>query len=117
MGAYMCLICDGMFCHHSVNCYPHKDGLICEDCHGDLVVDISELTSKDIGRWVTYTPSQGKGDEGRIKSWNDKFVFVVYKRSLQWDKQQWEKFQDYTGCATDPEQLHFMCKEEEVVNV
>lgn len=40
MGAYICLECDKMFCSHSVNCYPHKDGLVCEDCHYDMEEEV-----------------------------------------------------------------------------
>lgn len=72
------------------------------------MIDITKLTQDDIGRWVIYTASYGDREKGRIKSWNDKFVFVVYKCDSQWDR-----FQDFTGCATDPEDLNFaICKEE-----
>ncbi len=37
MGAYICAICDMMFCHHSVGCYEYGNNeLICEDCHIEL---------------------------------------------------------------------------------
>ena len=72
-------------------------------------MDIAELTKKDIGRWVVYKPSFGKPEKGRIKSWNDKYIFVVYKCDHQWNR-----FQDFTGCATDPEDLEFTTKGEMV---
>ena len=62
---------------------------------------ISNLTQRDVGRWVEYH-SFGKQERGRIKSWNDKWVFVVYNCD-----QNWDRYQDYTGCATDPEDLVF----------
>ena len=66
------------------------------------MIDIAQLQKDDIGKWVLYEPYAGKKEKGRIKSWNDKCIFVVYKCDSQWDK-----FQDYTGCATEPEDLIF----------
>ena len=43
-----------------------------------------------VGKWVVY-----QNEKGRIKSWNSKFVFVVYKCADDWDN-----FENYTGCAT-----------------
>ena len=34
------------------------------------VLDINELTEKDVGRWVIYQ-GIGKKEPGRIKAWND----------------------------------------------
>lgn len=47
----------------------------------------------------------GELEKGKIKSWNDNFIFVVYKCDNQWDR-----FQDYTGCATSPDDLEFIYK-------
>jgi len=66
------------------------------------MIKIEELTKKEIGRWVIYQPFTGKPEEGRIKSWNDRFVFVVYRCDNNWDK-----FKNYTGQATKPKQLTF----------
>lgn len=63
---------------------------------------INNLTEKDIGRWVVYTTPHGSKETGKIKSWNDAFVFVVYHCAGEWDN-----YQDYTGCATRPEDLQF----------
>ena len=68
------------------------------------MIDIAELTKDDIGKWVFYK-SEFKPEKGRIKSWNDKFIFVVYKCGHQWDR-----FQDFTGCATESEDLEFTTK-------
>lgn len=65
-------------------------------------IDIGQLTKADIGKWVLYSDGF-KNEKGRIKSWNDKYIFVVYKCANQWDR-----FWDYTGCATDPEDLCFI---------
>jgi len=65
------------------------------------MINIKELTKDHVGKWVKYTGNFGGPIErGRIKSWNNKFIFVVYKCADQWDR-----FKDYTGCATRPEDL------------
>jgi hypothetical protein len=66
------------------------------------MINIKDLKPEDVGRWVRYIPCVGAPEPGRIKSWNDTFVFVVYKCD-----QQWDRFTDYTGCATSPEDLEF----------
>ena len=71
------------------------------------MIDIAELTKEDIGRWVVYTAHHGATEKGRLKSWNDTFIFVVYKCAGQWDR-----FLDFTGCATNPEDLRFTTKGE-----
>jgi hypothetical protein len=65
-------------------------------------MNIKDLTKDDIGRWVIYNPGFGKPEFGKIKSWNDKFIFVVYKCD-----DNWHRFEDYTGCATEPKDLTF----------
>jgi hypothetical protein len=67
------------------------------------MIDIKKLTKKDIGRWVTYNRSYCKPEKGRIKSWNNTFVFVVYNCA-----DNWENYQDYTAAATIPDNLHFL---------
>lgn len=68
----------------------------CENCK------IDTLTYQGVGRWVTYRPPAGDPEKGRIKSWNEKFVFVVYRCG-----DDWEHFMDYTAAATKPEYLVF----------
>ena len=68
----------------------------------DRGVVISKLTEKDIGKWVTYTPSYGEVELGKIKSWNDTYIFVVYNCGGEW-----HRFQDFTGAATNPTDLMF----------
>ena len=70
------------------------------------MIDIDRLEEKDIGRWVIYD-DDFKKEKGKIKSWNDKWVFVVYKCD-----ENWNNFQDYTGCATDSNDLNFITFEE-----
>lgn len=64
------------------------------------MIDISRLTSSDIGRWVEYTP---KNERGKIKSWNDSGIFVVYDCAGEWSN-----FKDYTAAHTRPEDLVFV---------
>lgn len=66
------------------------------------MVNINVLKQEDIGRWVTYTDGVGNKERGKIKSWNDKWIFVVYKCGDEWDN-----FQDYTAAATDPNDLEW----------
>lgn len=73
-------------------------------CHGSPEkvkrwLNVIIVTPSDIGRWVLYRP---KNEKGRIKSYNDKFIFVVYKCDNNWDD-----YQNYTGEATKRENLEF----------
>ena len=60
-------------------------------------IKISELKESDINRGVVYDPGfpGGKLEEGRITSWNDRFIFVDYSNSGR-------------GKATNPESLEFV---------
>ena len=85
-----------------------------------MAIDIEALTKADVGRWVLYMPSgktasflsisfHGEVERGRVKSWNDKWVFVVYCLG------QYAKFwQNYTGAATNPEDLEWVWPGEEL---
>ncbi len=66
------------------------------------MIDIAKLDKADVGKWVEYRSGIPNKipEKGKIKSWNDKFIFVVYKCDNNWDR-----FQDYTGCATEPKDL------------
>ena len=44
-----------------------------------------------------------RGTRGRIKDWTDQLVYVVYQCDDQWDR-----FEEYTAAATDPEDLDFL---------
>ena len=69
-----------------------------------MAIQIENLNKSDKGRWVNYKPSypHTKLEKGRIKSWNDTYIFVVYKCDEDWDN-----FVNYAGCATPPEYLSF----------
>lgn len=64
------------------------------------MIDIAQLTEEDVGRWVTYTGGAGETEKGKLKSWNDQFIFIVYKCDGQWNR-----FFDFTGVATSPDDL------------
>ncbi len=66
-------------------------------------ISIDCLSGNDIGRWVKYYPSVGPRQTGRIKSWNEKWVFVVYNCDHNFDR-----YQDYTAATTDPNDLEFI---------
>lgn len=66
------------------------------------MINIRNLTDEDVGRWVVYTDGAGEDQLGRIKSWNDMWIFVVYHCADEWDN-----YQDYTGAATTPSDLKF----------
>ena len=53
-----------------------------------------------VGDWVEYHGMAGEVERGRVKSWNDTYIFVVYKCAGEWDR-----FLDFTGVATSPEDL------------
>ena len=64
---------------------------------------IEDLQEKDVGRLVEYNDGFSQPEKGKIKSWNDKYIFVVYKCANNWDE-----FNKYTGVATSPEDLTFI---------
>ncbi len=67
------------------------------------MINVKELTEKDIGRWVVYRDF-GREEHGRIASFTSKYVFVVYERPGR----DMNLFQHYTPVATDPERLEFL---------
>ena len=66
------------------------------------MININSLTEKDVGKWVIFSRCDGKKELGKVKSWNDTYIFVVYKCA-----DEWERFEAYTGAATNPEDLTF----------
>ena len=67
-----------------------------------IMIDIFQLTTADIGRWVIYKDSVTGDQLGRIKSWDGHNVFVVYRCDSDWDN-----YADYTAEATHPNRLEF----------
>jgi len=72
------------------------------------MITIDSLTEEDIGKWVVYTASHGAQEKGRLKSWNDQWIFVVYKTGGEW-----YHFKDCTGQATKPEDLEWKDSNDE----
>jgi hypothetical protein len=65
-------------------------------------IEINQLGPESIGKWVEYRGGAGMVARGRIKSWNDRVVFVVYRCAGEWSQ-----FKDFTAAATDPADLTF----------
>lgn len=63
-------------------------------------MNINDLTEKDIGRFVVYTDGVGRKQEGKIKSFTDKHIFVVYQCNNEWDR-----YEHYIAAATNPKDL------------
>jgi hypothetical protein len=64
---------------------------------------IAELGPTDIGRQVVYGDPFGvRGEYGRLKTWNEHYVFVVFKCDGNWDR-----YQDYTAQSCDPRDVRF----------
>ena len=57
------------------------------------MINISELTEKDIGRNVLYHREFCESQVGKLSSWNSKYVFV--------------RFRGPTGEACEPEDVTF----------
>lgn len=71
------------------------------------MIEIDKLTEDQVGRWVEYKSRGGdKVERGRIKSWNDSGIFVVYHCAGEW-----HRFYDYTAAHTSPEDLEFLASE------
>jgi hypothetical protein len=73
------------------------------------MIDITRLKKEDVGRWVLYEPAHRTSEKGKIKSWNEHWIFVVYHCAGDW-----KNFQDYTGAATSPTELRFTSAEEKI---
>ena len=71
------------------------------------MIKIKDLTEAHVGLWVEYD-SGFKMEKGRIKSWNETWVFVVYNCNNKWDN-----FMNYTGCATAPGDLTLLKREND----
>ena len=63
---------------------------------------LDSVTKADIGQWVEYA-DHNTTEKGRIKSFNDKWVFVVFHCDDKWDD-----FRNYTAAACAPESITFI---------
>ena len=69
------------------------------------MIRIKDLKRKHVGRWVRYRDAHfpDQFEDGRIKSWDEKTVFVVYRCD-----NQWQRFADFTAAGSLPESLTFI---------
>ncbi len=65
-------------------------------------IAMDSLIKADIGRWVDYA-GHNTTEKGRIKSFNDKWIFVVFHCDDKWDN-----FENYTAAACAPESITFV---------
>jgi len=65
------------------------------------MIKIEELNKYDLGKFVRYD-SQFNPGYGKIKSWNEHCIFVVFQCGDDWDK-----YRDYTGQSVSPLDLTF----------
>lgn len=82
-----------------VSPFPFLSG---EDGENQTVIQIKDLGPQHVGRWVDYHDDSGKIEVGKIKSWNDQVVFVVYRCN-----NEWHRFKEFTAAATNPADLTF----------
>jgi hypothetical protein len=66
------------------------------------MINIASLSTTDRGRWVIYRAHPDHVERGRIMTWSNQFVYVVYRCAGQWDR-----FEDYMPAPTLPEDLEF----------
>jgi hypothetical protein len=63
---------------------------------------LDSLTDADRGRFVIYSVLPAHVERGRIKTWNDRFIYVVYRCDGRWDD-----YEQFTAAPTLPENLIF----------
>ena len=68
------------------------------------MTQVEKLTTKDIGKWVTYKPEL-ENERGKILSFNNErqVAWVVYNANNNWDADHWK---DYTAACTNYEDLY-----------
>lgn len=66
------------------------------------MIATKDLRKSDVGRYVIYTDGVGDTQKGRIKTWNDCYVFVVY-----YCANDWVNYLAYGSQATDGKDLEF----------
>ena len=86
------------------------------------MINIGQLTPRQVGEYVYYTPTDlqalladrslsdseraelvASRERGRLKSYNDTTIYVVFNCGDQWDN-----YQNYTGQGCDPTDLTFI---------
>lgn len=78
------------------------DTIICDNCFEELPEEQRNKTLALVGKifekgdWVLYDEKE----KGRVKSWNDEWIFVVFNCADQWDD-----YENYTAAACDRNKL------------
>jgi len=67
------------------------------------MIDIKSLKEADKGSWVVVDNTNIGEATGRIKSWNDTYIFVVFHCNGDW-----ENYADYTAEAVNPSRIKIM---------
>jgi len=62
-----------------------------------MSIEVKTLTERDEGREVVFAPPWGPAEEGVIDSWNERYVYVLYRRQSE-------------AHATSPDYLEFARK-------
>lgn len=65
------------------------------------MIEISNLRTKDIGRWVEFDDGHRK-KKGVIKFWNTHGIFVVFSYN-----DDWNNYKNYTAERVNPSYLKF----------
>jgi hypothetical protein len=68
-----------------------------------MPIRIEDLRPDQIGAWVNYVRENREPQRGRVKYWNQRFVFVVFDCANQWDR-----FTDFVAAPMNPEDLEFV---------
>jgi len=56
-----------------------------------------KISDAQKGQWVEYQAGGSAPEVGRIKTWDDTHIFVVYSCAHDWDR-----YEEFTGVATAP---------------
>jgi len=65
-------------------------------------INLNLLSEKDAGRWVLNNNQGNDYYKGRVKDWDDEFIYIVY------DCDDWNNYMDFESVATLPENLEFI---------
>ena len=67
------------------------------------MIDTKKLTESDKGRFVIYRHKYSYSVIGKIRSWQNNYIYVVYNCDDDWDN-----YMNYTAAATDCLLLDFI---------
>jgi len=71
-----------------------------------MAIDVSSLTSDDVGRFVIYKDGKYFCKKGRIKNWDTTHIYVVWEYQC---RGMIDRYQDFIGYKTDPNVLDWDC--------